>query len=76
MYCTPTETRKARTNHQCTNCAEYIVIGESYKRWMSIDDNKAYINKMHEECLLSLINESYNGTFEYSLFCGERPKIV
>lgn len=73
MYCTPSELRKAIKPHQCTNCAEMIVVGEEYARWMSIDDGKGYSNKMHIECLESLRKENTGGVFEYDPYCGERP---
>lgn len=73
MYYTPTEMRKAKKQHQCTNCAEEIAVGETYARWMSVDDGKAFTNKMHMECLSSLLGDSDDGFFEYSPYGGERP---
>lgn len=74
MYCTPSETRKARKQHKCTNCAEMIDTGDEYVRWMSVESgDKAYANKMHPECLKSL-QDDLCGEFEYSPFSGERPK--
>ena len=73
MYCTPSEMRTAKKAHQCTNCGEEIVIGEKYVRWMSVDDGKGFANKMHKECIASLIDENGAGFWEYSPFSGERP---
>ena len=70
MYCTPNEIRKARKQHQCTNCCEMIEPGESYIRWTSFDD-AAFRNKMHLECHSDL---AIYGPFEYTQFSGERPK--
>lgn len=75
MYCTPAETRKAKKSHQCTNCAEAITPGTVYTRWMSVDAGKAFTNKMHMECLQSLVDDSGAGFWEYMPFSGERPKI-
>lgn len=75
MYCTPAETRKAKKQHQCTNCAEPIEIGTTYARWMSVDDGKGFSNKMHMECLHSLIDENGAGFWEYSPYGGERPNV-
>ena len=68
------ETRTARKQHRCSNCGETIELGEQYQRWMSVDDGKAFSNKMHPECLESLQDGS--GDFEYTLYGGERPEIV
>ena len=75
MYCTPNEMRTAKKVHQCTNCGEEIVIGEKYVRWMSVDDGKGFANKMHKECIASLIDENGAGFWEYSPFGGERPNV-
>jgi hypothetical protein len=40
---------------------------------MSVSDGKAFTNKMHIECLHSLIEENGAGFWEYSPFGGERP---
>lgn len=73
MYCTPSEIRKAKKKHQCTNCGQEILIGEKYAHWMSVDDGDAFANKMHQECLKSLIDDNGAGFWEYSPFGGERP---
>lgn len=74
MYCTPTETLTARVQHLCTNCAQPINKGDEYKRWASMEDC-VFTNKMHPECLESLI-EMEGSYFEYSPFDGERPAKV
>ena len=62
----------ARKQHRCTNCGEPIMVGEIYKRWVSVEDGW-FTSKMHKECLQSLIDES-DGEFEYTPYNGERPK--
>ena len=73
MYHTPIETRKAQKRHLCTNCGEPIEIGTEYARWASYDDGKAFANKMHQECLADLQDDAFGGSFEYTLYGGERP---
>jgi len=70
MYCT-IEMRTAKKAHQCTNCGEEIVIGEKYVRWMSVDDGKAFSNKMHSLCIASLIDENGAGFWEYRNYSQE-----
>lgn len=74
MFCTPSIIRKARKEHKCSNCAEPILIGESYARWASFDDI-CTTSKMHQECLAMLDEDSDGGYFEYSPYSGERPAI-
>lgn len=74
MYSTPSETRTARKQHRCTYCAEHVEVGTQYERWMSVDDGKAFTNKMHPECLAHLVDCSGGGGFCYDLYGGERPK--
>ena len=50
MYHTEIKTLKARKVHQCTSCAEDIVVGELYALWTSFGDSVA-TSKMHLECL-------------------------
>lgn len=74
MYCTPEETRKARKPHQCTNCGEVIPAMSEYVRWMSVETgDKAYLSRMHPECLNSLRENADGRGFEYTPFGGERP---
>ena len=72
MYCTPVIYSKARKQHQCTSCAEHILIGETYARWASFED-RCFTNKMHEECIKGWWDNSEGGYFEYSPYSGERP---
>ena len=73
MYCTPDETRKARKLHKCTYCAQPIQAGETYKRWMSInEDGISFANKMHHECLDYLQTEHGDGG-EYTPYVNARP---
>ena len=73
MYCTPTETRKARKEHVCTYCGEAIEKGATYVLWTSFGDGGAYNNKMHPECLGVLQGESDGNGFEYVPYENERP---
>lgn len=74
MYCTQPETRTARKQHRCMNCAELIEIGDTYQRWMSADDGQAVTNKMHPECLSALQKEAEGGYFDYMIYGGDRPE--
>ena len=51
MYCTNTETLRARKPHVCMSCGQRIEVGETYKRWRTYDGGDAGTNKMHPECL-------------------------
>ena len=51
MYCTETQTLKARKIHVCMSCGEAIQIGDEYKRWRCYDNGDAGTVKMHNECL-------------------------
>lgn len=73
MFNSPPERLIARKEHVCTWCCEKILVGETYERWVSIDDS-ANTNKMHLECVAS-IEASEPGPWEY---CpgdgqGQRP---
>lgn len=72
MFCSPLETRKARKRHRCTNCGHMIEAGETYNRWMSVDDSM-FTNKMHLECYEALV-AGENGYWEYSPYDGEPPE--
>lgn len=72
MTHTPARDVAARIDHRCTNCGEAIPAGASYKRWISFDGS-VFTNKMHPECLRSLQADCDYGSFEYSLYGGERP---
>ena len=74
MYHTTAKTLTARAAHRCTNCGESIDPGQLYARWVSLDDS-AYTNKMHPECLQSLIDDASGLEFEYSPYSGERPEL-
>jgi hypothetical protein len=71
MFSSPALTLKAKVLQRCTWCAQDITPGEPYKRWVSVDDYM-FTNKMHPECLASVI-ENEGSNFEYSPFEGERP---
>jgi hypothetical protein len=72
MYCTPTQTHKARKPYVCDNCAGAIEVGSDYKRWMSVDGGCACSSRMHPECLKSLLDDA-GGDFEYIQYSGECP---
>ncbi len=72
-YYSPTKKVIARKQHRCTNCGEAINAGETYMSWQSVDDGW-FNNKMHPECLESLIDDADGGHFEYVPFSGERPR--
>ena len=72
-YCTPTQTLVARKVHQCTNCAEPINKGETYKRWASVEDGW-FTSKMHPECFQALLDDADGPGFEYTPYDGQRPK--
>jgi len=74
MYCTPTETPKARKPHRCMSCGEKIEVGEKYIRWRCYDDG-ASTNKMHVECYQMHCDdaETGGGSWEYCPFSYERP---
>lgn len=76
MYCTETQTLKARIQHRCTSCGESILPGYEYSRWMSQErGEKAYSNKMHPECKASHQEEGeYYGEWEYTPFSYPRPE--
>lgn len=76
MYCTDTETVRARKQHKCTSCGEKIEAGEQYKKWVSFDDGSAYTNKMHPECLAMHDEDSEGGTWEYMPYSHDRPKVT
>lgn len=50
MYCTDTETLKARKSHRCMSCGDSIKAGEQYMRWRCYDAGEAGTVKMHPEC--------------------------
>lgn len=68
-----TKTVTARKMHRCTNCGQHIGIGETYKRWTSVDDGW-FTSKMHPECFDDLAIEADGGQFEYMPYSGERPE--
>lgn len=74
MFCTETETLKARRPHLCTSCGQHIGIGESYKRWRTFDQGDAGTSKMHPECFeMHQADAADSGNWEYTPFSHERP---
>lgn len=71
-YCTHQQILVARKDHRCTNCGQAILAGDTYIRWASFDDS-VFTNKMHQECLLSLLEDADGYEFEYMPYSGERP---
>lgn len=64
---------KARKPHKCSSCGETIEKGQEYLRWAWFDEGSASTVKMHPECFDMHAGESYNGTFEFTLYQYERP---
>ena len=78
MYCTDTETLKARKTHLCMSCGEGIAVGETYVRWRCYDGGDASTNKMHPECLAmhqADADKYGDREWEYSPYSHERPKV-
>lgn len=69
MFYSDTKTVVAKKTHVCTNCGQRIEVGESYKKWTSVDDCW-FTSKLHVECYESLAED---GPFEYTPYNGERP---
>ena len=74
MYHTDAELVRARKEHQCTYCAEDILAGEKYWRWLSVD-TEAFSNKMHPECWEDALAGAVGGEFEYNPFSNDRPSV-
>lgn len=47
---TPTEQHKARKQHRCDWCWQFIVVGETYKRYRYYNGGDAGTVRMHPEC--------------------------
>ena len=72
-YCTPEKTMTARKRHQCTYCADFINVGETYVRWALMGD-RVFTNKLHPECVEALDHDAAGEPFfEYEPYGGERP---
>ena len=68
MFNTNVRTVKARRQHRCTSCGELILIGDAYKRWVTLEDS-AFTSKMHPECYKAHEKDSLRdggGAWEYS----------
>lgn len=79
MYCTDTETLKARKPHVCMSCGQRIEVGETYKRWRTYDSGDAGTSKMHPECLQMHNDDAAGeggGPWEYCPFSYERPETI
>ena len=63
-------TRKARTPHKCTWCAERINKGEIYCFQKGNYDDHWYETKMHQECWKDFCDGGEN---EYTPYSAERP---
>lgn len=78
MYCTPTETLKARKRHRCMSCGETVAIGEEYRRWRCYDSGDAGTVKMHPECYDAHCKdaEGYgSGPWEFTPFSHPRGEV-
>jgi len=50
MHATPTEIHKARQQHRCSWCWQFIEVGETYQRYRFYDGGEAGTVKLHQEC--------------------------
>lgn len=68
MYATPTETHKAKKQHRCEWCWQFIEAGETYNRYRFYADGEAGTVKMHPECYEVMQDEASNegGWFEWT----------
>ena len=67
----PQESRRARTTHQCTWCAEKISAGDTYTHQTGVHDGRWYTSNMHSECFDDMCEQ---GDGEYTPYSNERPK--
>lgn len=75
MFCSDTETVKARKPHLCSWCGQHINPGETYKTWNSVDGDSWHTNKMHTECESAMQEETrMYGENEYTPYEHERPE--
>lgn len=74
MYSTPTETHKAKKQHRCEWCWQFIEAGETYSRYRFYNDGEAGTVKMHPECYEVMQDEASNEGGWYEWTPGqERP---
>ena len=75
MYCTPTETLKARKPHRCMSCGELVSQGEQYVRWRCYASGDAGTVKMHPECHAAHTDDAHGGQWEFTPFSHDRPQV-
>ena len=75
MYCTPTETLKARKPHRCMSCGELVNQSEQYVRWRCYDSGDAGTVKMHPECHAAHQADAQGGQWEFTPFSYDRPHL-
>jgi predicted RNA-binding Zn-ribbon protein involved in translation (DUF1610 family) len=79
MYCTDTETLKARKPHACMSCGEPISVGEEYNRWRCFDGGDVGTVKMHPECYAAHCKNAESdggGPWEFTPFSHPRGEVV
>lgn len=76
MYCTDTETLKARKPHRCMSCGETIAAGEEYKRWRCYEDGDAGTVKMHPECYAAHCDSAGGCAWEFTPYSYPRGEAV
>lgn len=50
MHATETETHKAKKQHRCDWCWQFVEVGETYKRYRYYNGGDVGTVKMHPEC--------------------------
>lgn len=57
-HATPIEAHKAKKQHRCDWCWQFIESGETYKRYRCYQDGDASTVKMHPECCDAMQDEA------------------
>lgn len=70
----PKTTRRARREHKCTWCGADIKRGEEYIRWLSIDEDHGFTNKMHVDCNKASDDDYLQCGEGYMPYDNERPE--
>ena len=65
---TETTTQKAKIQHRCNWCWQFIVPGEQYARYRFFDGGNAGTVKIHPECFKAMQVEAseWDGDFEWT----------
>jgi hypothetical protein len=62
MNVTETETHRARNQHRCDWCQQFIAVGETYRRYRWFAEGEVATVRMHPEC--------YDAMQEYATDAG------